>query len=534
MGLRSAGRFTVAAMCVIAATGHLLVTREHLQEAPYVGLLFVMLEVVYLVLAAFLVVRDTVGVWLATAVTGAATLAGYAVSRSLGLPQMGDDVGSWWEPLGVVCAVDELLMVGVAVAVLLSGDVVRSVSPDSVGTSRLSGVALGLVVLLVGLVATGQAATAEAGSGLLAGHHQALGHRAYWSAVGGHRVPSDGRTRTYVIGADEVQWDYAPDGRNDITGAPFDDVADVFVKPGPNRIGSQYLKCLYRGYTDESFTQLAPRPASEAYLGVLGPVIRAEVGDTVRVVFRNSCRQPVSVHPHGVFYAKDSEGAPYDDGTSGQDRTDDGVPPGGRHTYVWKVPVRAGPGPSDGSSVIWMYHSHTDEVADTYAGLMGPMVVTRHGEARSDGTPRDVDQEIFALFAVMDENQSFYLDDNHENAEPLTEGQDEEADAEAFAESNLMHSVNGYVYGNMPVVTMRKDDRVRWYVMSMGTEVDLHTPHWHGNVVTVHGMRMDVVDLLPASMVVADMVPDDVGTWLLHCHVNDHILAGMLARYRVF
>jgi hephaestin len=29
------------------------------------------------------------------------------------------------------------------------------------------------------------------------------------------------------------------------------------------------------------------------------------------------------------------------------------------------------------------------------------------------------------------------------------------------------------------------------------------------------------------------MVPDNPGTWLFHCHVNDHILAGMLSRYRV-
>jgi hephaestin len=34
-------------------------------------------------------------------------------------------------------------------------------------------------------------------------------------------------------------------------------------------------------------------------------------------------------------------------------------------------------------------------------------------------------------------------------------------------------------------------------------------------------------------MVVADMVPDDAGTWLLHCHVGDHITAGMQTRYRV-
>jgi len=29
------------------------------------------------------------------------------------------------------------------------------------------------------------------------------------------------------------------------------------------------------------------------------------------------------------------------------------------------------------------------------------------------------------------------------------------------------------------------------------------------------------------------MKPDDAGTWLYHCHVNDHILAGMLALYKV-
>jgi hephaestin len=106
-------------------------------------------------------------------------------------------------------------------------------------------------------------------------------------------------------------------------------------------------------------------------------------------------------------------------------------------------------------------------------------------------------------------------------------------ESDDFAESNLKHSINGYLYGTGPMITVRRGERVRWYVMDMGTEVDLHTPHWHGNDVTVGGMRMDVVSLLPASMIVADMVPDDPGTWLFHCHVHDHITAGMMTRYRV-
>jgi hephaestin len=96
-----------------------------------------------------------------------------------------------------------------------------------------------------------------------------------------------------------------------------------------------------------------------------------------------------------------------------------------------------------------------------------------------------------------------------------------------------MHAINGYVYGNGPRITLRHGERVRWYTMAMGTEVDLHTPHWHGNTVTEMGHRTDVVSLLPASMAMVDMQPDARGVWLFHCHVNDHILAGMSTRYEV-
>ena len=354
---------------------------------------------------------------------------------------------------------------------------------------------------------------------------------AYWRSVAGTTVGAGGKVRAYYISADPVVWDYAPRGHDGITGEPFDEVAGIFVKSGPGRIGSRYLKCLYRGYSSGSFKQLERRPPSQKYLGLLGPVIRAEVGDTIRVVFRNTCPFGASVHPHGVFYRKSSEGAPYVDGTAGKAKADDAVPTGGRHTYVWKVPDRAGPGPDDGSSVMWMYHSHTDEVGDTYAGLMGPIEITKRGMARADGSPKDVDRELFVLFSVMNENQSSLIEKNlHRFARPPFPHSLDDAE---FGESNLMHSINGYVFGNQPPMTMRKGKRVRWYVMSMGTEVDLHTPHWHGNTVTVNGMRMDVVSLLPATMIVADMVPDNPGIWLFHCHVNDHISAGMLTRYQV-
>jgi manganese oxidase len=354
-------------------------------------------------------------------------------------------------------------------------------------------------------------------------------------------VVSPAHVRTYYIAADQVLWDYAPHATNDITGAPFTADEQVFTQQGPNRIGHKYWKSLYRGYTDGSFAHAIVRPTSCAptarvcddTLGMLGPVIRASVGDTIKVVFKNNTPNEASIHPHGVFYQKDSEGAPYSDGTNGANKADDAVPPGATFTYNWAVPERAGPGPMDGSSVMWMYHSHTDEVADTSAGLIGPMVITAAGKADpATATPLDVDREIFSYFTVENENNSQYLERNlKELAGPPHNIPADDADA--FEESNLMHSINGYVYGNGPVPTMRKGQRVRWYTFTLGTEVDLHTPHWHGNTETTNGMRSDMIQLMPGMMTVSDMVPDDLGTWLFHCHVNDHILAGMQARYRV-
>ena len=112
-----------------------------------------------------------------------------------------------------------------------------------------------------------------------------------------------------------MAWNYAPQSTDVITGAPFNDEAKVFVANGPDRIGSTYQKSLYREYSDASFTTLKARPAQWQHLGMLGPVIHAEVGDTIKFVFKNNTPFPASVHPHGVRYAKSSEGAPYADGT---------------------------------------------------------------------------------------------------------------------------------------------------------------------------------------------------------------------------
>ncbi len=334
--------------------------------------------------------------------------------------------------------------------------------------------------------------------------------------------PAIAAERMYYIAADNVLWDYAPSGRNQFDG--------TMLKRQTDQIGFSYRKIVYHRYTDASFSTMVPRNAGEQYMGILGPVIHAEVGDTVVVVFKNNAQLPLSFHVHGLRYTKSSEGAPYRDGVDPSVKRGDAVAPGATYAYHFDVPDRAGPGQMDQSSIVWMYHSHTDELRDVNTGLVGPIVVTRKGSARPDGSPVDVAHEVFSLFAQFDESQNRLLSQNLEMAK--ANGERINAHAAAFVDANTLFTINGFIYGNGPILDVRKGERTRWYVMATMSDFDFHVPHWHGETVLINGMRADSAQLLPMGMIVADMIPDNPGTWLYHCHINIHLQAGMSALYR--
>ena len=340
------------------------------------------------------------------------------------------------------------------------------------------------------------------------------------------KPPSASKLHTYFIAADEVDWDYTPRGRG-LTGTPHLEIEDETPSGTGHRI---YRKAIFREYTDATFRTLKPRPAAWEHLGILGPLLRAEVGDTIQVFFKNNTKLTCSMHPHGLAYAKDSEGALYDDGTPEAAKKDDMVPSGGSHTYYWMVPERAGPGPGDPSSILWMYHSHFVEPKDMNTGLLGPIIVTARGASRPDGTPKDVDREFVAAFAVFDETDSWYFEIG---AGKVRSSLPMRVTDPVFREQNLLYSINGLVEGNLPLLTMKRGERVRWYLMANSNEDDVHTVHWHGQTVLFNHMRTDTLALNPMGMAVADMVPDKEGIWLFHCHVNDHLVGGMQSLFKV-
>jgi hypothetical protein len=93
---------------------HLLDSLGKFQETPYMGWMYVGLMVSCLAVAATLLHRHVREAWLAAAVLPASAIAGFVLTRTVGLPQAHEDIGNWSEPLGLAALFVEGAVIAVA------------------------------------------------------------------------------------------------------------------------------------------------------------------------------------------------------------------------------------------------------------------------------------------------------------------------------------------------------------------------------------------------------------------------------------
>uniref|UniRef100_A0A8C4SAP0 ferroxidase n=1 Tax=Erpetoichthys calabaricus TaxID=27687 RepID=A0A8C4SAP0_ERPCA len=333
-------------------------------------------------------------------------------------------------------------------------------------------------------------------------------------------LPVQGSTRLYYLGIVETQWDYFPSWR---------DPPDFGKANCTHGLGSILKKAVYKQYHDASYSVEVSQPA---WLGFLGPIIKAEVGDQIIIHLKNFASRPYSIHPHGVHYEKDSEGSLYPDQTFGKNKLDDAIAPSGSHTYTWTVTDEHTPTEDDPGCLTWIYHSHVDAPRDISSGLIGPLLTCKKGILDGVSLARlDVDKDFILMFMNVDENLSWYLDENIEKF--CSDHEDVDKESEDFTAGNKKHSINGYMNGSLPGLEMCVGSTVSWHLFGMGSEADVHTAFFHGQTLTVRHQRTDVVSLFPATFVTANMHPSNAGKWLLSCQVNEHLAAGMKAMMEV-
>ncbi len=223
---------------------------------------------------------------------------------------------------------------------------------------------------------------------------------------------------------------------------------------------------------------------ANTYNGVVpGPALVARQGDTIAIDYTNDGATPDSIHLHGVHDIPVKM-----DGVGGISQPL--VPPGGHFVYRF---VADEPG-------TFIYHTHDNE-AMLDSGLYGAIIV----EPSNPGPA----QRGFA----------------HDFLEMISSWQIQSAAENEF-------TLNGKEYPATRALNVRAGERfrIRWINIS-GEE--FHTMHTHGHyqqiiardaapvgyddvedtVLVAPGQRVDVA-------IAANAKP---GTWLIHCHVMDHI-----------
>ena len=169
-------------------------------------------------------------------------------------------------------------------------------------------------------------------------------------------------------------------------------------------------------------------------------------------------------------------------GFSGKDAN---VKPGRRWTYR----LKAGPD----SAGVWPYHDHSPSMHHSLEGGMWGMlsILGRH--------ERKPDREFVSVLAPMGDFQT----------------------------------INGRAFvGNTPVLHAMVGDKIQWDVMAIGSEH--HTFHVHGHRwLAPGGVPRDTQTIGPAESFRIRWRERDPGTWLYHCHVEDHMMRGMIGLYRV-
>ncbi|HEU4976144.1 MAG TPA: multicopper oxidase domain-containing protein [Baekduia sp.] len=285
--------------------------------------------------------------------------------------------------------------------------------------------------------------------------------------------PAAARTRDVWVAAVPVSWNIAPNGRDAIMDMPVSAQDTVFPT------------VVYRRF-DRGWKHALPNaaPSSADGLPIPGPLIHARVGDRILVHFKNldRLRRDVhSMHFHGVHYPPSSDGA-YLPGFSGRDAA---VPYGGTWTYH----LRAG----RDSAGVWPYHDHSQSMEASIGGGMFGMlsILGRHERAP--------DREFEVVFSPMGKFMAI--------------------DGRAFV-------------GNTPVFHAAVGQLVQWDVMAMGS--DFHTFHVHGHRwIGPDGVPRDTQTIGPAESYRFRWREEAPGTWLYHCHVEDHMMRGMIGTYRV-
>ncbi|MBM3806539.1 MAG: multicopper oxidase domain-containing protein [Actinobacteria bacterium] len=234
-----------------------------------------------------------------------------------------------------------------------------------------------------------------------------------------------------------------------------------------------------------------------AYNGQIpGPILRANVGDKVRIVLKNDLPESTSLHLHGVRVPNAMDGVdPY---------TQKPIEPGQSFTYEFTAMEPA----------VGMYHSHHNAQVQVPNGLAGALLI---GDWKDLGMKVAGDR-LADMDGKVDQEVVMVLNDS----------------------GTLGLSINGKSFPATMPYTMKVGETMLVHYYNEGSMT--HPMHLHqpaGLVVAHDGAPLeypfwaDTLNVAPGERWTVAYTPKDAGVWAWHCHILTHAETPTGMRYMV-
>ncbi|XP_059202876.1 coagulation factor VIII [Centropristis striata] len=322
-------------------------------------------------------------------------------------------------------------------------------------------------------------------------------------------------TWEHFIAIEEVTWDYAPHLK-----ATDSELQSGYLPPTPHHLDYTYKKAVYVEYTDASFTQ-RKNPDNT----LLGPLLKGKISDQIQITLRNLASRPFNIYPKGltkIFPLQRSVN------TAEKDLRSMGVPPNGTFSYVWKLTTDDGPLHGDPKCLTQLYQSTVSPERDLASGLVGTLLICKDDAIDTRGRLVGPDKKWSLIFAVFDENRSWYIDENMQKSSQTSSNT---TDPE-FYKSNVIYSINGIMFGGRQFVVSQTDVAF-WHVASVGTQSDFLSVYFTGNLFQYDGLYQSVLTLFPMTGVTVPMETELMGEWEISAYDSSLKSRGMSIHYTV-
>ncbi|KAM9356695.1 coagulation factor VIII [Symphorus nematophorus] len=324
-----------------------------------------------------------------------------------------------------------------------------------------------------------------------------------------------GHFKEHYIAIEEVIWDYTPHLK------PTDsELQSGYLPAAPHHLNYRYKKVMYVEYTDSSFTR-RKNPTKTLF----GPLLKGRVNDQIHITLRNLATRPFNIYPNGL-----TKIFPFQRSTNAaeKDLRSMGVPPNGTFDYIWGITTDDGPLTGDPECLTYLYQSTVSPERDLASGLVGTLLICNDGAIDFRGRLFHSDEDWSVIFAVFDENKSWYI---NENMQKSSLNSYNTTDPE-FYDSNVIYSVNGLMFSGRQFVIC-KTDVTFWHVASVGTQSDFLSVYFMGNLFEYEGLYQSVLTLFPMTGVTVPMEPELIGEWEISAFDGSLKSRGMSIQYTV-